>query len=377
MSAWGNIFAPPGLLGGGLTDDERRMLQMRAMMEAGGAMLQGSGWSDVPITGGQALGAGLAAGTRAAREGAAETLSAKREREAADREAKAEAVRAAAIESIKDPTLRAAAMNPSAQNVFLEAYRRENPAPAETEPEVRTRVVGGVEYYYDGARWKPVPKDKPASGGAGKPRDQFRTLSADEVVRMGLPPGSAAQVNESTGAIKVLSKPTASGTGGAAKADGSGMNARQQAGRDARNNAVLDYAANLTGTPKTDLAAMAPEEVAAIVREKGGRLVQGGVARTIGAIPFIGGGLVDSANSELAPWASQMAAGQVSVNNPAGDVGEKAFDLAARQVPSPSMDLETQAQMIQKLLEEGRQEPGVAEPTQAEIEAELRRRGLM
>lgn len=69
---WGGLLG--GLYGGGLLDPElekrltpeqRRQLQREAMIQGGAAMLAGSGWSETPITLGQALGAGAMAGRQA------------------------------------------------------------------------------------------------------------------------------------------------------------------------------------------------------------------------------------------------------------------------------------------------------------------------
>ncbi len=342
----GQQQAPPGM-DDSLTDEQKQWLRRQQMGASGAAMLANSGWSDVPITTGQALAQAFGAGQQGYAQGR-DTLmqqlqmQAERSKREAQQKAEQAWLQGKTPEQVQMAQLWG--VGPYAKMEY-EGRQKKEQADAErmaksTPGELMTRVVGGKEYYYDGKSWKLIPKEKAAA--AAKPSalqekiDFARSLGAsDEDIRMMVLGTSEKDAVD----------------------DSSGLNPRQQSGMAARNSAALDYASNLTGLSKADLGQMSPEQVEQAILEKGGRFVQGGVARAVAGIPLIGEGIVSSINSDISPWGSQMAAGQVSVNNPAGDVGEKAFQLAERQVPTAQMDLDVQAQMIRKMLEQSPAKP--------------------
>jgi hypothetical protein len=150
-----------------------------------------------------------------------------------------------------------------------------------------------------------------------------------------------AQVSEKTGQIKILAKPAKAEEG----ADG-GMNPRQKAGTDLRAEAFANYASQLTGTPVAELRGMSREDLQAHIIKNGKRTVQGGIARMISGIPFVGDGIVKLANPDLQPYANQAASGQAMVNNPSGPITGADQNAAQTQMPSAEMPLEVQAEML-------------------------------
>lgn len=204
-----------GLLPDDLTDEERRQLQMQAMMSGGAALLQGSGYSDVPITGGQGLGAALGAAQQAY-SGGAETLSAKRERQRAAEAAAAKAAEESAYIAGLSPAEQMAARFPSLANIATKKYDRENPTAPKPDPDLETKTVGGREYYRSGDTWKLIPKDKPAGGGAGgggAPKQSVVEKRADELEDFERLTGT--QVSEADGREYLLTgkKPAVMGDG--------------------------------------------------------------------------------------------------------------------------------------------------------------------
>jgi hypothetical protein len=360
-----------GLLGN-LTEEEKRRLRMQSMGAMGAGLLDASGWSTTPQTLGQGMARGLGYGQQAYQQGAvnmSEYKDRQMERDSALAKAKQEEQAQAAFDRIvsedREPTPKElhqlVAMKPSLTNVAQEYMRyikekNKGPDPYAQGPLMRTE--GGRQFYNGGDGWRPVPA-LPNTGGGGnsgpKPttkQQDYQFLIANDV------------------ALERVYGTGGKGKGKDGGGEDGGWNPRQKSGANVRNSAALDYASNLTGVPKDELEKMSPEEVANTIRTKGERLVQGRFGRFVSGIPIIGEGIVNTAASDLVPFSSEMAAGQVSVNNPAGDTGEKAFDLAARQVPGPTMDLEVQAQKIQKMLEESQRGTAPSEAEKPPITAE-------
>lgn len=200
MSAW---FGG-GLLDQGLTEEERRALQMQALMQGGAAMLQGSGYSDVPITTGQALGAAMGAAQGAYGKGAASLSEQRAQQRAAAEEARKAAEEAAYIASLS-PTEQMAARYPSLANIATKQWERENPeVDAAATGDVQTQTVNGVEYYRSGDSWKPVPRSARAgaaggagSGSAAAPKLSVMEKRADELADYEAATGE--EVDEETG----------------------------------------------------------------------------------------------------------------------------------------------------------------------------------
>lgn len=133
----------------------------------------------------------------------------------------------------------------------------------------------------------------------------------------------------------------------------SGLNPRQQQGVNMTRDAALQYASNLTGVPIETLRTKSPAEVEKIVIERGGRLIQGGVARFTSGIPLIGEGIVNMANSDLIPPKVTGGSGMALINNPVGAIQAADQDIGEKQFPNALYRVEDQAAMLRRLLEQG------------------------
>lgn len=136
-----------------------------------------------------------------------------------------------------------------------------------------------------------------------------------------------------------------------------GLNDRQVSGMNTQVNAVLNYAANLTGMPRADvdavLASEGPAGISRLINEKGGRFVQGRTAMALKALPFVGDAIVNMANPDIVAPVAAGAAGVAAYNNPAGMITNSDVMMGERQMPQPSYPLETQAQIIEQILQQG------------------------
>jgi hypothetical protein len=223
MAGW-NLYG--GLLGSdpSMTEEERKRLQRQAMMASGAAMLQGSGWSQTPITTGQTMGAGFMAGQDAYAQGAQGMQQQRADMAAAAQKQKEEAARAELDALIKSgqpidqqTAIRIAMAAPSTVNVLQQIMKNAAAPKAGELPPLETRVVGGKTYYSDGKSWRLVPPDRPVGGGRAAP-NVFRTLTPEEVATSGLAPGTVAQM-DSHGQVKIVSKPSGKDEANAEKAE--------------------------------------------------------------------------------------------------------------------------------------------------------------
>lgn len=352
---WASYFGIGGPNDDLYTEEEKRKLRQQSLSGMAQGLLAAGGWSEMPISGAQALGAGFA-GHDQARQYAEAGLMERRKMMAEQ----------AKQQQLKDmiaklPPEQQAMAQAFGLDFFKSEMDQKNKLAIEAEKrkakDSRTALQKEAEAMFPGDRAKQsayIQNAREKAGtqvNVGGPGGKVGLMSPEEAAARGLPTNIRWQYDKNG-----MVEPVQGTLPKDAPESAGGMNPRQAAGRAARNSAALDYVTNLTGVPKDELAKMSPDQVAQVMREKGGRGVQGVAARVVSGIPFVGQGITDAINSDIAPFSSQMAAGQVSINNPAGDVGEKAFELARRQVPSPEIPLEQQAQMIQKMLEENQQQ---------------------
>lgn len=350
-----------GLLGGGmyddagLTEEEKERLRRQAMMASGAAMLQGSGWSQTPITTGQAMGAGMQAGQQAHGDGAQRMMQlrgqqakAAQERAALEAQKQLQAMIESGAPIDEKMAVRLVSANPALSNTVQQLLKNRAPAKAATPMSVAAKQLVDAGYTYGTPEFQEAmkvsleeAKKAKAKGGSSKTPERWVTIPASELQRYNLPAGTVAQVSEKTGQIKILAKPAKAEEG----ADG-GMNPRQKAGTDLRAEAFANYASQLTGTPVAELRGMSREDLQAHIIKNGKRTVQGGIARMISGIPFVGDGIVKLANPDLQPYANQAASGQAMVNNPSGPITGADQNAAQTQMPSAEMPLEVQAEML-------------------------------
>lgn len=249
---------------------------------------------------------------------------------------------------------------------------------------VTGRTVGGAVY-------------NPLTGGFARPPEaQVQTLSPQEVARLGLPRGTLVQ-RDPGGELKILREPPRMAAGavpgqgpvltpeeaqamgfepgavvrrrdlvvvqrppaaGGTPAQGpmAGMNERQRSGADMTRNAALQYAANITGLSIAEISKKTPVEIEALIKQKGGRVLQGGTARMLTNLPVVGDfarGIVESANADLIGPSTAGGAGIAMTQNPTGPITGPDVDIGIRQFPNPMLPVDVQAQMIRSILERG------------------------
>jgi hypothetical protein len=133
-----------------------------------------------------------------------------------------------------------------------------------------------------------------------------------------------------------------------------GLTGRQPSGLKMQENAVLNYAANLTGMTRAEIdqiyVAEGPAGVSRVMKEKGGRFVQGRTAMALGAIPFVGDALVNLANPDVIAPIESGAAGAAAFNNSTGPIANADVMLGRKQMPQPQYPLENQAQIVEQIL---------------------------
>lgn len=141
--------------------------------------------------------------------------------------------------------------------------------------------------------------------------------------------------------------------GPADKTGGNGMddlNPRQKVAVQGVQRNLLSYASALTGLSQEKLSAMTPEEIETEVKTKGNRLVQGGVARYMGALP--GGQLaVDASNADITSYAQGAGAAWAAYENPTGIITNSDRETATLQMPNPKDPPEVQAKKLRNFLE--------------------------
>lgn len=214
---------------------------------------------------------------------------------------------------------------------------------APAAPEYDYRVVEGVGLV---AANKADPEDSMVVQRIQRPEEEkVQVLSPEETARLGYRPGTVVQ-RFPNGEVKVSQAPSATNL------DPRGFNERQKSGANVMRDAALNYAANLTKLPKQQLAMMTPAQIEAVMKERGGRVTQGGFARTIRGIPFIGEGVLAAANPDLAAASTAGGAGLAMIQNPTGPITKPDVDIGMLQFPNPIYPIEVQAQMLRGLLEQ-------------------------
>ena len=137
-------------------------------------------------------------------------------------------------------------------------------------------------------------------------------------------------------------------------AEGEALNERQRSGMSISREAAIQYAANATGMSKEELNKKSPSEIEKLIKTRGGRLLQGGTARTLAGLPVVGDfarTLIDAANADLIGPSTQGGAGIAMVQNPTGPITGPDIDIGIRQFPNPLLPIDVQAQMIRSILE--------------------------
>lgn len=187
-----------------------------------------------------------------------------------------------------------------------------------------------------------------AGGGApGAPGGMF--LTPAETAAAGFAPGTIVRRRDGT----VVQRPP---TSGATPTEGpmAGMTPRQQSGALQARNAALQYAANITGISVAEISKKSPQEIEQLIKQKGGRLLQGGLASSLANLPVVGDfmkGIVDAANADLIAPSVGGGSGIAQMQTVGNTMSD--MDLAAgqRQFPNPMYPVEVQAQMIRSILE--------------------------
>lgn len=139
-------------------------------------------------------------------------------------------------------------------------------------------------------------------------------------------------------------------------AEGETLNARQQSGVNMTQDAAYTYAANITGVSVEELKKKTPAEIETLIRNKGGRFLQGGVARTVSGLPVIGDfakTIVEASNADLMGPATTGGSGIAMLQNPTGPITGTDVEVGIRQFPNPMLPVNVQAQMIRSILERG------------------------
>lgn len=137
---------------------------------------------------------------------------------------------------------------------------------------------------------------------------------------------------------------------------GETLNARQQSGVSMTRDAALQYAANLIGESVESLRSKTPQEIERLMKQKGGRVLQGGTARTLSGLPIVGDfarTIIEASNADLIGPSTSGGAGIAMVQNPTGPITGPDVEVGIRQFPNPMLPVDVQAQMIRTILEKG------------------------
>jgi hypothetical protein len=138
--------------------------------------------------------------------------------------------------------------------------------------------------------------------------------------------------------------------------EGETLNARQQSGVNMTQDAAYTYASNLTGVGVEELKKKTPAEIETLIRNRGGRFLQGGVARTVSGLPVIGDfakTIVEASNADLMGPATTGGSGIAMLQNPTGPITGTDVEVGIRQFPNPMLPVNVQAQMIRSIIERG------------------------
>lgn len=131
------------------------------------------------------------------------------------------------------------------------------------------------------------------------------------------------------------------------------LNPRQKSGYSTQQDSLLNYAANLTGLGREEIdriyATQGPSGVGRVMRDKGKRTLQGGVARLVQELPF-GQAIVDATNSDIVAPMTAGGAGIAQQQNPTGPITNADVMVGRLQMPGPQYPLEVQASMTEQQL---------------------------
>jgi hypothetical protein len=193
----------------------------------------------------------------------------------------------------------------------------------------------------------PVPR----AVGGGAPIGAGGVLSPDRASALGFREGAVVYVDPKTGKPQVLQ---AGASPGAATAG----NERMRTGKTLSRDAALQYAANITGMSVAEIKKKTPVEIEALIVQRGGRVLQGGLARTLSGAPLVGGfakTIIDAANADLMAPATSGGAGIALTQNPTGPITGADVDVGRMQFPNALYPIDVQAQMIRSILEQAGQ----------------------
>lgn len=136
---------------------------------------------------------------------------------------------------------------------------------------------------------------------------------------------------------------------------GETLNARQQSGISMTRDAALQYAANLVGESVESIRNKTPQQIESLMKQKGGRVLQGATARTLSGLPVIGDfakTVVEASNADLIGASTSGGAGIAMLQNPTGPITGTDVEVGIRQFPNPMLPVDVQAQMIRRILEQ-------------------------
>lgn len=129
-----------------------------------------------------------------------------------------------------------------------------------------------------------------------------------------------------------------------------GLNDRQRVAVQGVQRNLIQYASALTGIPLEQLQGMSAQEIAKAVQEKGGRFLQGGVARVMGNFPG-GQTAAQVQNSDILSYSQGAGAAWAGYENPTGIITNADRESATAQMPNYLDPPEVQAQKIRSFLE--------------------------
>lgn len=129
-----------------------------------------------------------------------------------------------------------------------------------------------------------------------------------------------------------------------------GLNDRQRVAVQGVQRNLIQYAAALTGIPAEQLQGMSAQDIAKAVQSKGGRFVQGGVARVMGNFPG-GQTTAQVQNSDILSYSQGAGAAWAAYENPTGIITNADRETATAQMPNYLDPPEVQAAKIRSFLE--------------------------
>lgn len=198
---------------------------------------------------------------------------------------------------------------------------------------------GGPQVAQNGGGWGYTPPERSKA-------QPVRTLTTDEVRSMGFPAGSIVQ-QDTEGNLKTVYTPKADEASG--KDDG--LNDRQRVAVQGVQRNLVQYASALTGMSPDDIRNMTADEIAQAITNKGGRFVQGGVARVMSNLPMGGETAVQINNSDILGFAQGAGAAWAGYENPTGIITNADRESATAQMPNPYDPPRVQAAKIKNFLE--------------------------